>query len=130
MAVGYHYLIFRYLETVDMWRKGNAFDDGKATGGWIISHFIDSENALRRSTDVEVKWGVHPSGDTRAAWADDDARTTILLIVSGRFRLDLPDESIVLERQGDYVMWGSGFRHSWHAEKDSVVITVRWPVVV
>jgi hypothetical protein len=26
-------------------------------------------------------------------------------------------------------MWGAGTDHSWRAEEDSVVITVRWPSV-
>jgi hypothetical protein len=25
------------------------------------------------------------------------------------------------------VMWGAGLDHSWRAEDDSIVITVRWP---
>ena len=56
----------------------------------------------------------------------DETRTTVLLLVSGRFRLDLSVESYILE-QGDYAMWGPGIGHSWRAEEDSVVVTVRWP---
>jgi quercetin dioxygenase-like cupin family protein len=51
----------------------------------------------------------------------------MLLLVSGRFRLDLTIGTTTLERQGDYVVWGPGIDHSWQAEQDSVVITVRWP---
>jgi quercetin dioxygenase-like cupin family protein len=36
-------------------------------------------------------------------------------------------DSFVLEQEGDYAMWGPGIGHSWHAEEDTVVITVRWP---
>ena len=49
--------------------------------------------------------------------------------MEGRFRLNLPGEAVVLDTQGDYVMWGTGVDHSWRAEADSVVITVRWPSV-
>ncbi|WP_374005171.1 hypothetical protein [Streptomyces ipomoeae] len=35
----------------------------------------------------------------------------------------------MLERQGDYVVWGRGVDHSWVAEEESVVLTVRWPSV-
>jgi hypothetical protein len=55
------------------------------------------------------------------------ARTTVLILVRGRFRLNLPAESFVLCDEGDYVMWGADIDHSWRAEADSVVITVRWP---
>jgi quercetin dioxygenase-like cupin family protein len=36
-------------------------------------------------------------------------------------------ESVLLEREGDYVMWGAGVDHTWRAEEDSIVITIRWP---
>lgn len=53
----------------------------------------------------------------------------MLLLVSGRFRLDLTIGSTMLERQGDYVVSGPGTDHSWQAEQDSVVITIRSPLM-
>lgn len=112
----------------DNWYAGNANDDAGQHRGWLMGHFVDPTNgAARVSDDVEIKWGIHPAGDTRAEWTADDQRTTVLLLVSGRFRLDLTLGSTTLERQGDYVVWGPGIDHSWQAEEDSVVITVRWP---
>lgn len=112
--------------TVGTWHFGNASDDGPSHRGWFVGHFIE-DDALRRSEDVEIKWGVHPAGDKRASWQGDEHRTTVLLLVSGRFRIELSDTSQVLERQGDYAMWGEGVGHSWEALDDSVVITIRWP---
>jgi hypothetical protein len=37
--------------------------------------------------------------------------------------------STTLEKEGDYVVWGPGIDHCWQAEKDSIVITVRWPSI-
>jgi quercetin dioxygenase-like cupin family protein len=82
---------------------------------------------VRMNKDVEIKWGLHPAGEERANWHDNEKRTTVLILVSGRFRIDLSTDSHVLARQGDYAMWGPGIGHSWQAEQDSVVITVRWP---
>jgi quercetin dioxygenase-like cupin family protein len=76
---------------------------------------------------VEIKWGVHPRGDTRAQWVRGEKRTALQVLVSGRFRVDFPGRSVMLERQGDYVVWGEGVDHSWVAEEESVVLTVRWP---
>jgi len=45
----------------------------------------------------------------RGAWSTDEQRTTLLLLVRGRFRLDLSVASITLEREGD--------------------VTVRWPSI-
>jgi len=52
-----------------------------------------------------------------------------LILVRGRFRLDLSVASTTLEKEGDYAVWGPGIDHSWQAEEDSVVITVRWPSI-
>ncbi|MFL6143527.1 MAG: signal peptidase I [Labedaea sp.] len=88
---------------------------------------MDPSDGVRSTRDVEVKWGVHPGGDQRATWTADDQRSTLVLLVESRFRVDLTAASVTLQRQGDYVVWGAGVDHSWHAETDSVVITVRWP---
>ena len=85
------------------------------------------DSDIRRSTDVEVKWGNHPAGDEREAWQDDEDRTTLLLLIEGRFRINLSVASHVLAHRGDYAIWGPGIGHSWRAEEDSVVVTVRWP---
>lgn len=112
------------------WTSGNAADDGAAHRGWLVGNFLDpAATGIRASDDVEVKWGVHPAGDQRAGWATDDQRTTLVLLVYGRFRIDLSDGTSIMQRQGDYVMWGPGIDHTWQALADSVVITVRWPSV-
>jgi quercetin dioxygenase-like cupin family protein len=56
-----------------------------------------------------------------------EQRSTLVLLVSGKFRIDLTVGNVTLERQGDYITWGPGIDHSWLAEQDSTVITVRWP---
>jgi quercetin dioxygenase-like cupin family protein len=55
--------------------------------------------------------------------------TDLLLLIRGRFRLDLSVGSITLEKEGDYAVWGPGIDHCWQAEEDSIVITVRWPSI-
>ncbi|ROS32187.1 signal peptidase I [Amycolatopsis thermoflava] len=109
------------------WYRGNANDDGDANRGWLLGHFIEPADDVRSSKDVEVKWGVHPAGDKRAEWTKDDQRTTLLLLVQGTFRIDLTEGSTIMQRQGDYVVWGPGIDHSWEALTDAVVVTVRWP---
>jgi quercetin dioxygenase-like cupin family protein len=109
------------------WYSGNAADDGSENRGWLLGHFIDPSEGVRSTKDVEVKWGIHPTGDKRPEWTSDDQRTTVLLLVEGKFQINLTSGSVVMQRQGDYVMWGSGIDHSWEAIEDSVVITVRWP---
>lgn len=112
------------------WHCGNAADDGLQTRGWLLGAFVDPSEGVRATEDVEVKWGIHPPGDTRAEWTADDQRTTMVLLVDGTFRVDLTEGSTVLARQGDYLVWGPGIDHSWEAMAPSVVITVRWPSAI
>jgi hypothetical protein len=114
------------MSDIPMWQFGNAGVDGAERRGWLVGAFMEPGD-VRRSTDVEIKWGVHTGGERREAWFEDETRTTIVLLVSGRFRIDLAVGSAILSEQGDYAMWGPGIGHSWAAEKDSVVITIRWP---
>ena len=46
---------------------GNAGKDAALDRGWLLGHFKDVSDP-RHSEDVEIKWGVHPRGDTRARW--------------------------------------------------------------
>ncbi len=107
---------------------GNAGKDAALDRGWLLGHFKAADDP-RHSEDVEIKWGVHPRGDRRARWVRGEQRTALLVLVSGRFRVELPGRSVLLEQQGDYVVWGRGVDHSWYAEEESVVLTVRWPSV-
>jgi hypothetical protein len=50
----------------------------------------------------------------------------VSVLVSGRFRIDLPDRSVVLAEPGDYIVF-RGVNHTWQAEEASVVVSVRWP---
>lgn len=111
-----------------MFATGNAADD---TGhrGWIVGHFMPAGPAL--SYDAEVKWGIHPAGDQRPVWTEGDTRSSLCLLISGEFRLDFTDGDndwdVLLTQPGDYACWGPGVDHSWQAETDAAVVTVRWP---
>lgn len=107
---------------------GNATVDAAGDRGWLLGHFKPT-GSVRHSEDVEIKWGVHPRGDQRAEWVLGEKRTALLILISGRFRVELPGRSVVLADQGDYVVWGQGVDHSWYAEEESVVMTVRWPSI-
>jgi quercetin dioxygenase-like cupin family protein len=91
---------------------------------WSI---IDRSNSVRASEAVEIKWGIHRAGERRDAWQTDEQRTSVLLLVKGRFRLDLSVGTFVLQNEGDYAMWGPGIDHSWQAEEDTAIIIIRWP---
>ncbi|MFF0521463.1 signal peptidase I [Actinomadura nitritigenes] len=107
---------------------GKAAADAAGDRGWLLGHFKPPGD-LRHSEDVEIKWGVHPKGERRARWTDGEKRTALLVLISGRFWLEFPGRDVVLAEPGDYVVWGRGVDHSWEAEEESVVMTVRWPSI-
>ncbi|MFI5495645.1 signal peptidase I [Actinoplanes sp. NPDC051859] len=108
---------------------GRAGADGARNQGWLLGHFMPPGELLHSDT-VEVKWGVHPPGERRAAWATQETRTALLVLIRGSFHIELRDRTVLLSDPGDYVVWGPGNDHSWQAgELETVVLTVRWPSV-
>ena len=91
---------------------GNAGRDASLDRGWLLGHFKEIGDP-RHSEDVEIKWGVHPRGEERERWVQGELRTALLVLISGRFRIELPGRSVLLEHQGDYVVWGRGVDHRW-----------------
>jgi len=106
---------------------GSAAADAPASRGWLLGHFRPDGDP-RHSDDVEIKWGIHPAGHERGQWVTDDHRTAAILLISGRFRVELPGRSVLLQEQGDYLVF-RGTPHTWRAETESLVVTVRWPSV-
>jgi hypothetical protein len=114
-------------------KSGNAGRDGAGHRQWFIGPFLDEAAGPRRSGHVEVKWAAHPKGQVREAWAAGAGMTTVSILVRGRFRIDFrePDggpasSSVLLSEEGDYALWTRAVEHTWRAEEDSVVVTVRW----
>ena len=106
---------------------GNASVEGASRWGWFLGHFITPTDDPRSTPLLEVKWGVHKAGDERTQWATNAEATTLSILINGRFRLQFPEQEILLSREGDYVIWSPGVPHCWYAEVDSTVVSVRWP---
>jgi hypothetical protein len=106
---------------------GNAELDSLDTRGWLIGSFIEEQFGLRHSDDIELKWGILKAGDARTEWVTGETRTTIGILVSGKFTMEFRDQSVTFDKLGDYVMWGSGTDHKWKSPTDTVWLTIRWP---
>jgi hypothetical protein len=108
---------------------GNAAADAEAFRGWFIGHFVPAELGLRATDAVEVKWGTHALGETRADWGSSAEAMSLSLLVRGAIRLVFDDgREALLDEPGDYALWPPGVAHRWRIEADdTVVLTVRWP---
>jgi hypothetical protein len=108
------------------WHFGNAGVDGAEHQGRLVGAFLDPAD-IRMTAAMELNWAVHAAGERRESWFEKERRTTLVLLISGRFQIELPVGNAVLSEQGDYAIWGPGLGHAWRAEEDSVVLTVTWP---
>jgi hypothetical protein len=106
--------------------KGNAHELSQSSRGWFMGHFMGVPGDPLYSSDVEVKWGEHPAGESRAAWSANDA-TSMSILLCGRFRISFADQDVILEHIGDFVIWQPHVLHTWHAETQSTILTIRWP---
>ncbi len=117
---------------------GNAHLDGRAFGQWFVGDLRawsksqpPADFGLRQSSSVEIKWGKHRAGEGRAAWAACSDKTTMSVLISGKFMLRFRDVSGEirehrLQEAGDYTIWGTDAEHTWFVEEDAVIMTVRW----
>ena len=112
---------------------GNAKADQVRGSGWFVGQFVPAEFGLRRQTDVELKWGLHPDGEKRPEpWANQNG-TTISVLIEGSlkvtFHVDGVQEEVTLGTKGDYVVFGPEVVHSWEAVGATIVLSVRFPSV-
>jgi hypothetical protein len=108
------------------WHVGNAVRDGGGRRGWFIGPFLDQTAGVRATSEVEIKWAEPHAHDRRPQVVVNERRTTVVILINGRCRIELSTGSLVLSTPGDYAMRGPGIDHSWEALKDSTLITMRW----
>lgn len=137
------------LQDVDY---GNAWDLRSSEHphtNWILGdHPGISANSLRflrhhthpngpeRVEDLALKWFVHDPADP-PAWGEikplSTGRSLSLLAGDGAFELHFQREGqelrLLLERAGDFALWGPGVAHRWRVLKPSTVMTLRWTVL-
>ena len=112
---------------------GNAALDQVRNTGWFVGQFVPAEQGLRHQADVELKWGVHPDGEKRLhPWAQGHG-TTIAILIRGTLRVEFHSgntaQQVMMQREGDYVVYGPDVVHTWEAIGDTLVLTVRFPSV-
>jgi hypothetical protein len=110
---------------------GNAVEEGR--GGWFIGQFISIEEGLKHQNALELKWGRHPKGECRPAFAEYKISTTVCILISGILstKAIVGEETceVTLRQPGDYIIFGPKVPHSWEAVEDCIVLSVRFPSV-
>jgi mannose-6-phosphate isomerase-like protein (cupin superfamily) len=106
---------------------GNVVSASQDTRGWFLGHFMPGDGNPLRTSQLELKWYTHAAGESRVEWAPGNPVTTLNILMRGHFVLLFPDREIALEKEGDFVLFGPGVRHSFRSVRESLVLTVRWP---
>lgn len=99
-----------------------------ATRGWFVGgNYLPESAGIRKNDTVEIKWGIHPKGQERQAYAEANGKRTVCMILSGAFELTFDGgRQVTLAKQAEYVMWGPTVGHTWRVLEDSLALTARW----
>jgi hypothetical protein len=109
---------------------GNAQKDGTEDGGtgWFIGH--KQKEFPRQQEAASVKWSSHLKGEHRVSAHEIDERVmTVSVLIKGSFRVRFDEQEILLQNEGDYVLYTHNLSHESDALEDSTILTVRWPSV-
>ena len=107
---------------------GNAISEGKDQRGWFVGAFVEALGPLQKNESIEVKWGVHSEGEARSSKAEAGVATSLSILLKGRMGFTFKGKKeIVLEGEGDYLMWNPNIPHSTISYQDAVVLTIRCP---
>jgi hypothetical protein len=132
------------LETGNAW---DLYEPGDKTN-WIVGETdLIPENSLRfmrqdnqaqhieaiKAKNLAVKWFVHQPTDP-PEWGkrkpSSKGRSMSVLVGEGEFKLMFSIGggvyTVVLDRPGDFVIWGEALDHSWMPIKNSTILTIRW----
>lgn len=108
--------------------SGSAPVDAAAGNGWILGLSPNADSPLH-TEDVGLKWSVINQGARRESPHQEiDGVWSLLLLVRGKLKLSMGDQTNTLETPGDYVLWNNNQPHTNEALADSVCITIRWPL--
>ena len=114
----------------DKFLSGNVNFKLNGDRGWIMGDFENVQLPYPFfSSAFEIKWadlkkGTKKSGDPIA----ERSRQTLTILVSGKFKVHFPEiaQTVVLEKQGDYVFFEPCVLHTWEAIEDNLHLTLRW----
>lgn len=108
---------------------GNIDNKPNGDRGWIIGEFKDRELPYPFANKFfSLKWSKLSKGDKKPSPVAEEKAKTLTLLVTGKHRVNFPDEneSVLLQKEGDYVFFEPGIAHSWEAVEDNFTITLRF----
>jgi len=109
---------------------GNFNKESQPHKGWIIGYFMDSSSPFHNK-DFEIKWGKHKKGTVFAAkkTPPDNQRSSLSILIYGKYLVKFPliEKEILLVNEGDYIFYKPNVPHTAEAQKNTLILTIRWP---
>lgn len=123
---------------------GNAHEVDSQGTGWFIGFSAwtrGSAAGLRHVpkeatvSGLSVKWFHHEPGHESGDKPVSEGRTASVLVTDGgRFEIDFCIDAsfvgevrtVLLQREGDFAVWGAGVYHRWRCIERATIATVRW----
>jgi hypothetical protein len=92
------------------------------------------ENDPRHTGVFELKWGRHPRGEYHPKFVPSkECVRSISILIHGRMRLmferGAERQTVILQTEGDFVLWQPGVSHNSEFLEDTLVLTIKWPSV-
>lgn len=107
---------------------GNFNGESNNHRGWIMGHFMEDMSPFK-TENVEIKWGIHKAGKSKEVIAQNTKSHSLGILIRGKFTFVFKTQNVTLVKEGDYVFFPSGTPHSWIADEDCLILTVRWPSI-
>jgi hypothetical protein len=115
------------------WIVGQVASIPTGSPRYVSHSTLEQDSCGDLLTDLAVKWFVHSPQDD-PAWGQGKPTsagcTLSILADEGEFEYTFTAGgaafSLILDRPGDYALWGPGMEHTWKPLKRSTILTVRW----
>ncbi len=105
---------------------GNAYKD-RNNAHWLVGRFMDTKD-LKVDKRIEIGWTSIKAGHDKKIWTKSTKATTMTILIKGKFVNSFPKlGDVVLQKEGDYIIYAPNVPHTRRAIKDSVLLNLRWP---
>ncbi len=111
--------------------KGNCNQLAAEVGPWIMG--LGSLNPkiapYFQNQNFGLKWSKVKKGEKKGISTGNRLSKTIGILVYGKFSVTFPEshETMILEKEGDYVYLPENTKHTYEFLEDSLMMSVRWP---
>jgi hypothetical protein len=111
--------------------KGNFNITAEKIGPWVmgLGNLNPAIDSNLRNDHFGLKWSKVKKGTKKEVATANSGSKTIGILIYGKFeiRFSETNESIILDKEGDYVFLPEDCKHTYNFFEDSFVISLRWP---